>query len=205
MKKWWLGLFVILLIAGCSGVSNEPVKEDTQETAGGEVMANVLMVVAPENFRDEEFLEPKGVFENNGVKVEVASKGVSVARGVLGAKAAVDKDISQINVARYDAVVFVGGAGAETYFADAVALGIAKAAYDSGKIVAAICIAPSILANAGLLEGKTVTAFSSEKGNLEAKGANYTGEAVSVDGRIVTANGPGAAKRFGEAIVKLLK
>lgn len=202
MKKGFV-LFVVLLLVGCSsGIEKQ--ETEKQQTGGGEAMVKVLMVVAPENFRDEEFLEPKKVFENNGITIEVASKGVSVAKGTYGAETAVDKNISEVNVKEYAAVVFIGGGGAATYLDDATAFGIAKAAYDSQKVVAAICIAPSILANAGLLEGRKATAFSSEKDNLESKGATYTGEAVTVDRRIVTANGPAAAKLFGEEIVKLL-
>ncbi len=181
------------------------VEKSSQEIVGGEIMAKVLMIVAPENFNDEEFLEPKKVFEKNRILVEVASKGVSVAKGSSGAETSVDKDISEVTVDDYDAVVFIGGQGSSIYFDDSAAHSIAKTAYDSGKVVAAICIAPSTLANAGLLEGKKATAFSSEKNNLESKGATYTGKAVTIDGKIVTANGPMAAKSFGEEIVKLLK
>jgi protease I len=72
-------------------------------------------------------------------------------------------------------------------------------------ILAAICAAPSILANAGLLKGKTATSFPDEGENLKAKGANFTGQGLEIDGRIITADGPAHAKQFGEAIVKALK
>ena len=52
--------------------------------------AKILMVIAPRNFRDEEFLQPKAVFEKNGFSVTVASKEVKEASGMLGAKAKVD-------------------------------------------------------------------------------------------------------------------
>ncbi|MBW2971655.1 DJ-1/PfpI family protein [Candidatus Woesearchaeota archaeon] len=164
----------------------------------------ILMVIAPEGFRDEEFLEPKKVFEGAGAEVTVASKGVKVAKGKLGATADVDMDISEASADDYDAVVFIGGPGAAVYFDDPVALNLAQKSYNSGKVTAAICIAPSILANAGVLDGKQATSFESESRNIEAKSAGYTGKPVTVDGKIVTANGPAAAKKFGEAIVKLL-
>ena len=71
-------------------------------------------------------------------------------------------------------------------------------------MVAAICIAPSTLANAGLLEGKRVTSFASEKQNIESKGATYTGGMLEMDGKIITANGPQAARAFGKKIAELL-
>lgn len=167
-------------------------------------MKKVVIIIAAQNFRDEECLEPKAVLEKAGVKVTIASRGVSQARGMLGATVAVDMDYSKINVNDFGAVVFVGGSGASVYFADAKALKLAKDFYAAGKPVAAICIAPSVLANAGILAGKNATSYPSEQRNLEAKGARYTGADVTVDGKIITASGPKAAKKFGEAIAKLL-
>jgi len=163
-----------------------------------------LMIVAPENFRDEEFFQPKEILQQGGVQITVASKGVSQAKGMFGRTTQVDKDITQVSVDNYEAIIFVGGTGSSIYFEDSLALNLAKKFYDSGKVVGAICIAPSILANAGILQGKRATAFSSEAENLRAKGAQYTGENITVDGKIITASGPQAAKQFGEEILKKL-
>lgn len=164
----------------------------------------ILMVVAPKDFRDEEFFEPKQIFQKAGLQIAVASKGVKEAQGLLGGSIPVDIDITQVNLNDYDAVIFIGGPGSSIYFNDSIALELAKSAYQSQKIIGAICIAPSILANAGFLQGKKVTCFSSEAENLKAKGAQYTSEPVTVDGKIITASGPQAARQFGEAIVKVL-
>lgn len=170
-----------------------------------EMAKPVLMIVAPVNFRDEECLRPKAVLQGIGSRVTIASKGVRQARGMLGATLAVDKDIADVNVSDYAAVVFVGGSGASVYFNDPRVISIAKQASREGKIIGAICIAPSILANAGLLQGRKATAYPSEEQNLRAKGAIYTGEDVTVDGKIITAKGPHAAAAFGEALAKALK
>lgn len=180
------------------------------QTKGGEKSMElsgkkVLMVIAPENFRDEELFFPKEILENAGVVVTIASKNVLVAKGMLGATINVDKDLSEIKIDDYDAVVFVGGIGADIYFSDPTALSLVKSAFEVNKVVGAICIAPSILANSGILMNKKATAFPSEAENLKNKGAEYTGEHVTVDGKIVTAKGPEAAREFGEAIKKLLK
>jgi protease I len=123
----------------------------------------------------------------------------------MGATAEIDKDISAVDVDEYDAVVFIGGQGASVYFDDSTALAIAKDAYEKGKVVGAICIAPSILANAGVLEGKKATCFNSESSNLETQGAEYTGSDVEIDGNVITANGPAAARKFGAAVAEALK
>lgn len=163
------------------------------------------MVIAPNNFRDEEFLRPKEIFKRKGAQVTVASKGVSEAFGMLGAKAKVDVDVVDVNVIDYDALVFVGGTGAAGYFNDETVLKLARAADEQGKIIGAICIAPSILANAGILQGKRATSWPSEQATLENQGAVYTSADVEVDGRIVTAKGPEAAVEYGEKILELLE
>jgi protease I len=193
-----LFLIFILLLTGC-GIENRT------QNIRGENMTKAIMIIAPKNFQDYEFSDTKKVLEDNGITVEVASKNVTEAKGVFGRKAKIDKDISKINVSEYDVIIFIGGGGASVYLNDSTAFKIAKQAYEQEKILAAICMAPSILANAGLLEGKKATAFPTEQENLEEHGCEYTNEEVTVDGRIITANGPEAAKEFGKTIVNALK
>lgn len=168
-------------------------------------MAKVLLIIAPENFRDEEYFHTKEELESADIETETASKQMGECTGMLGKTADVDITTEVVNVDNYDGIVFVGGTGASIYFEDEKALGIAKEAFEKGKVVAAICIAPSILANAGILSGKKATAYSSEEENLKKNGAEYTGEAVTVDGNIITANGPAAAKEFGKKIARALE
>ena len=78
------------------------------------------------------------------------------------------------------------------------------------KVLAAICISPIILTKAGVLKGKKATVWSSPldkswiKVLQESGQAIYQEEDVVVDGKIITANGPAAAGRFGQAIVEVL-
>lgn len=164
----------------------------------------VVMIIAPSNFRDEEYLQPREILESKGAEVKVASKGVTRARGMLGHEANVDLQLNQVNVDEYDAVVFVGGSGASVYFDDALAQKIAKDAVAKNKILGAICVAPSILANAGLLEGVEATCFESEKENLEKHGAKYIKTGVVEVGNMVTSSGPEAAKQFGNKLAEKL-
>jgi len=163
------------------------------------------MIIAQISFRDEELLETKKVLEANGIKVKVAAPKLERAVGKLGAEVMPDLSLEQIELDDFDAIVFVGGPGAADFFNDKIILTMAKDAYENEKVVAAICIAPSILANAGLLNGIRATAFPSEERNLLTKGASYTGNVVEVSGRIITGRGPEAATEFGQRIVKALK
>lgn len=160
-------------------------------------MARVLMVIAPAVFRDEEYAHPKAVLEARGAEVTTASRSVGPAVGKLGMIAEATVALADARAEDYDAVIFVGGAGAETYFDDPVAHALARATVEHDRVLGAICIAPSILAHADLLDGVRVTAFPSQHDDLVAHGALWTGAPVEVDGAIVTANGPDAARDFG--------
>ncbi len=165
----------------------------------------ILMIIAHQNFRDEELLVPKKLFEKEGYQVVIASSSLKPAKGMLGAVVTPNILINQIKVSEYEAIIFVGGVGAQEYFFDSTAHKIAKEAVSEGKILAAICLAPRTLAEAGVLKGKKATVWVSEAKVLEAKGAIYTGKSVEIDGKIVTGSGPQAAEEFGKSILNLLK
>jgi len=163
-----------------------------------------LLIIAPQNFRDEELFHTQEELEKAGVETVIASRSAGTVQGMLGRSAEATLGLRDVDVGDYDAIVFIGGSGSSAYFNNPAALGIAERAAESGKVLAALCIAPSILGNAGLLKGKKVTAYPSERGNLEQKGAEFTGEGVTVDGKIITADGPSSARKFGQAIAKAL-
>lgn len=166
----------------------------------------VLMVIAPENFRDEELLHTKEELERAGAETTIASTKTGVIKGLLGATVTPDFKLDQVNVDDYDAIVFVGGPGSSVYFNDKQALSIATQMFSKGKKTCAICIAPVILANAGMLKGKRATVWDGDYvRKVESKGATYTGKPVEVDGNIITANGPAAAREFGRTIAKELE
>ena len=169
--------------------------------AGGK---KILMVIAPYDFRDEELFVPKGIFEQAGYKVDVASTVDGKIKGMLGGIASVDYRISEVYPSNYAAVVFVGGIGAQSYFHNRQVLDLAKTFYKEGKVVAASCIAPVILANAGLLHNKKATVWPSESIKIKKKRAIYYSTAVVRDGRIVTSNGPAASTEFANKILEVL-
>ena len=178
-------------------------KQETQEMISTGVKKAVL-IIASRNFRDEELFETKRILDEAAVQTVVASTKTGVMRGMLGGKIGVTILINDIVVDDYDAIIFVGGSGAKEYFNNSVALNIARQAVGKEKVLAAICIAPAVLANAGVLNGVRATCFSSERARLKRAGANYTGSAVEQDGLIITGSGPKAAAQFGRAIADAL-
>lgn len=194
-----LAMFMALALFSCS----------RSKQAGGEskdlLGKRVVMIIAHNGFRDEELTEPKEILEGEGAEVVVASSSLDEAHGMKGTVVKPDILLEDIDVSKFDAVIFVGGVGASEYWNDPKAHQIAREALNSGKVVAAICIAPVTLANAGILKGKRATVFPSEREKLKEAGAIYTGQDVEEDGMIITGNGPSAAEKFGRAIAEKLK
>ncbi|ODS43058.1 MAG: hypothetical protein MSIBF_00790 [Candidatus Altiarchaeales archaeon IMC4] len=164
------------------------------------------MVIAPKNFRDEELITPKEVFESAGFNVMIA--GVSKTKAVGAGSTAVIPDVAikDAKAEDYDAVVFIGGPGAKEHLWDnkdahALAKGGAKA-----KALGSICLAGVVLARSGVLKGREATVFESEETikEFESAGAEYVKKPVVVSGNIITANGPEAAKAFGAKIVDIV-
>lgn len=164
----------------------------------------VVFVIASRGFRDEELLEPRAVLEAKGASVEVVSSAMGPALGMLGARVEPHRLYSAVKVSELDALVFVGGEGASEFWDDRTAHRLAREAVAAEKILGAICIAPSTLANAGLLEGRRVTAYPTRAAHLRSRGALVVTDPVVRDGRLVTASGPPAAKAFGEALALAL-
>ncbi len=178
-------------------------EKETRKTDSAKAKRAVL-IIASGNFRDEELFETKRELEKANVETVIASTKTAVLKGMLGNRAEATILVNDITVDDYDAIIFIGGSGASQYFDSRVALDIARQAKDKQKVLAAICIAPTVLANAGVLDGVRATSFLSERGKLKKAGATYTGAAVEQDGLIITGSGPKAATKFGKAITDAL-
>ncbi|MGM0439398.1 MAG: DJ-1/PfpI family protein [Patescibacteria group bacterium] len=165
----------------------------------------VAYIIAYKNFKDEEYFVPKEILEEVGIEVDTYSNEQGEARGVDGGDVEVDS-IEDIKVNDYQGVAVAGGPGAVKYLDNDEMYSLLNEFREKGKLVSAICISPTILAKAGLLKGKKATVWFSNMDKsaikvLKNNGAEYIQESVVSDGKIITANGPEAAKAFGKQIV----
>lgn len=163
-----------------------------------------VLIVAHHGYREEELDLPRRALEAAGVVCEVASSSLAPATGMQGGQVQPDRLYSAVEVDRLDALVFVGGTGAAEYFPDRTAHRLAREAAARGKVVGAICYAGSILAGAGLLEGRQATAWPTREAHLRSQGALWSGAPVTTAGKIVTGRGPEDAAAFGAALVAAL-
>ncbi len=168
-------------------------------------MSDVLILIAPSGFREEEYAEPKTVLESRGARVVTASLAAGPCRGNAGTRVMADVALRDAAPRDWDAVVLVGGPGASVYYDHLDAHQLARRTLQAQGVVAAICVAPTILARAGLLRGVSATAFASQADALRRFGAVWSSGPVCVSGRIVTASGPEVARAFANEIGDLLR
>ncbi len=179
-------------VAGARSTGPPPTDADE----GAKAVERVVMVIAPSVFRDEEYVEPKAVLEARGAEVTIASTRPGTCVGKLGLEASASVSVADARMQPWDAVVFVGGGGAEVFFDDPEAHALARDAVEREAVLGAICIAPSTLARAGLLRGRPATAFPSQQADLVAHGA--TVDRRSGDRRWPA--GDGERPRGGDAV-----
>ncbi|MEI6092352.1 MAG: DJ-1/PfpI family protein [bacterium] len=165
----------------------------------------VVLVIASKDFRDKELFDTKKSLESNNISTVIASSSMDKSTGVEGNVVQPDILLKNVDMANYDGIAFIGGIGSKEYWDDPTAHSIVKKAYNDGKIVAAICIAPVTLAKAGLLTGKKFNVWDSEVETIKKLGGLYYPEPVVSDGKIVTGQNAEAALAFGKKIAELLK
>ncbi|PIY90899.1 MAG: hypothetical protein COY72_01020 [Candidatus Nealsonbacteria bacterium CG_4_10_14_0_8_um_filter_35_10] len=169
----------------------------------------IAIVIAFRDFRDAEYFVPKEILEKAGVKIITVSTKLGMSIGADGGDTEVDLLVKNLNVANFDAVVFIGGPGCLQYLDNENSYKVARETIEKNKILGSICVSPVILAKAGVLKEKRATVWSSplDRGPvkiLKENGVIYEDKDVVVDGKIITANGPGAAEEFGQKLVDLL-
>jgi protease I len=185
----------------CVGYPIQTAAEVLQE---GTVVKRAALIVASQNFREEELFETKRALDAAGVQTVIASTRIGILRGMLGRITEANTLVGQLRVEDYDAIIFIGGLGVVEYVANPAALNLAREAVRQRKILAAIDTAPAILANAGVLTGVRATSFLSERNRLIQAGAVYTGIPVEQDRLIITSSGPMASIQFGRAVADAL-
>jgi protease I len=167
----------------------------------------ILIVVAPAKFRDEEFAIPAAALQKAGIGYDVASTRRGTCTGMLGAKVSATLSFEEVDPKSYDGILIVGGGGAQEYLWDDEILGeMVKFFHADARVIGAICLAPVVLARAGILKGKKATVFNTPVTfrEMRAGGAVAVDKAVVADSRIITANGPAAAAEFAGAFIHAL-
>lgn len=169
-----------------------------------EPMTKVAKIFLAEGFEETEAIVPYDILRRGGVDVKFVSVTQSInVRGTHGVSVEAQETISA-SAASADLLVLPGGMPGTLNLASCQALNdILSEAASKGKLVAAICAAPSILGHIGLLKGRRATCYPGFEDKLA--GANCTGERIVKDGNFITGIGPGASYEFGLALLTELE
>jgi 4-methyl-5(b-hydroxyethyl)-thiazole monophosphate biosynthesis len=167
-------------------------------------MAKALVFLAT-GFEEIEALTVVDVLRRAGVDVTVAGLTPNVTEGKHGVKVVPDKSIDDVKVDDFDAVVAPGGnPGYKNLRKDPRVIAMVKKAFNSNKLVAAICAGPTVLSDAGVLEGKACTIYPGMDEELEKGGGKPKHDIVVVDGNIITSRGPATALPFALKLAEKL-
>jgi len=165
-------------------------------------MAKRVLCLLMPGFEEIETVAPVDLLRRAGAEVILASvTGEPVVTGRCNIAIRADAALSEVAHQPFDLLLIPGGPGVKALRQDGRAADLARTYVQQGKPVAAICAAPTVLADAGLLAGRRFTAHASVQGELPQ--ALGTARVVE-DGLIITSRGAGTAVDFGLALVRRL-
>ena len=161
-----------------------------------------IFVFLADGFEEIEAITPIDVLRRAGLNVQTVSvMEEQIVAGAHGIPVVADKMFADIHLEDAEMLLLPGGLpGATNLDAHQGLSDMIMAFASEGKALAAICAAPLVFGNRGLLQGKKATCYPGFESYLT--GAEYTAALVEIDGNFITAKGPGAAMDFAFAIVE---
>jgi len=174
-------------------------------------MTKHVMILATNGFEQSELMKPKANLEDAGIKTTVVSLESGEIKGWddgnWGESVSVDKTVDDIeNCEGFDALMLPGGQmNPDILRMNDRAVAIVREFGMAGKPVAAICHAPWLLIDAGLVDGKTVTSWPSLRKDLANAGGNVVDQEVATDGNLITSRNPDDIPAFSKALIEMVE
>lgn len=169
-----------------------------------------IAILATHGFEQSELEVPLNTLREHGATVDVISLEEGEIKGWdkkdWGEAVKVDRTLSDANGADYDALVLPGGQiNPDLLRVEAAAVDFVKTFARTGKPLAAICHAPWLLIEAGIVDGLKATSYKSIATDMKNAGAVWEDSETVVDGNIITARNPGDLEAFCKAIVNAVE
>ena len=164
------------------------------------ILAKRVLCILTDGFEEIEAITPVDVLRRAEVEVVIASLHAGPVKGRCGVVIQPDATLDDVSAEEFDLLFLPGGPGVKSLRSDGRSASFARKFYDSGRPVAAICAAPLVLNDAGLLGEHRFTSHSSTWNELP----RAENERVIEDGLLITSRGAGTALDFGFSLVRLL-
>ncbi|MBP0485093.1 type 1 glutamine amidotransferase domain-containing protein [Sagittula salina] len=166
-----------------------------------------VLIIATHGFEQSELEFPRDQLRVKGATVHVATLDGQTIKGWEGSDwgrdAEADLKIADADASQYDALVLPGGQiNPDLLRVEDHAVNLIKSFAEQGKVIAAICHAPWLLIEAGLVSGRAMTSYGSIRTDLKNAGANVVDQPVVADNGIVTSRKPDDLKDFVSKIVE---
>ncbi|WP_271077419.1 type 1 glutamine amidotransferase domain-containing protein [Aurantiacibacter sp. MUD61] len=173
-------------------------------------MSQRIMILATNGFEQSELEEPKSRLEKAGYETVVVSPEDGQIRGFSdgewGDPVDVDLTLDEATTDTFDALVLPGGQiNPDILRMNDKAVKLVRDFATENKPIAAICHAPWMLIEAGLVDGKTVTSWPSVRTDLKNAGGNVVDQEAAVDGNLITSRNPDDIPAFTAELVKQLE
>ena len=167
----------------------------------------IAFLASMEGTEQVELESPWNAVKEAGAEVELLSTETGELQAFnhldKGDTFPVDKAVSEASAGDYDGLVLPGGvANPDNLRQDESAVSFVRAFFEAGKPVGAICHAPWVLIEAGVVDGRDLTSFHSLRTDLQNAGANWSDEEVVVDAGLVTSRNPGDLDAFNDKIIE---
>ena len=167
-------------------------------------MARVLVPLA-QGCEELEAVTVIDLLRRAGIEVVSAGLEEGPVRASRGVTLLPDTTLDQVDGQAFDMIVLPGGLpGADHLDKDERIRSLLSDLAATGRYTAAICAAPRVLANAGLLEGKQATSYPGALDAAKLTGVYVSSEPVVRDGKVITSRGPGTAMDFALEIIEVL-
>jgi protease I len=169
-----------------------------------------VLIVATDRFEESELFDPRETLLGKGASVTLASLSRDPIVGTVhdepGRTITPDILITEAESADYDALLLPGGVGnPDKLRTEEAAVALVRAFDAAGKPVAAICHGPWLLAEAGIVAGRTVSPWPSIRTDLRNAGATIVDEEVAVDGNLITSRKPADIPAFTAALIEAIE
>ena len=169
-------------------------------------MAKIAAILT-DMFEDVEYTEPVSAFRERGHEVVNIglNAGVTVKGKSDGTPVHIDKDVEEVTIDEFDALLIPGGYSPDKLRIDEVAVQFAKEFLESGKPVLSICHGPQLLITGNALRGRKLTGYKSIIQDIKNAGAEFQDREVVEDGNLISSRSPHDIPAFIDASLKKLE